>query len=121
MSEDLQFEHPSPALFRATAAGQEVCRVAVAVGDGVWEMYSTVTAPGFEGRGIAGRLVRHVLAQADAAQVRVIPSCWYVDGLMRREPERWEHLRHDTGAPQAVAGESCRIAPAVVAPAGPAS
>jgi predicted GNAT family acetyltransferase len=117
MSEDLQFDRPSPSLYLATIDGREVCRVAVAVGDGVWELFSTVTAAGFEGRGIAGRLVRHVLGEAEAAGVGVIPSCWYVDGLMRRDPQRWEHLRHGASAPAAEAGDACRIAPAVLPPA----
>jgi predicted GNAT family acetyltransferase len=114
MADDLQYDRPRDGLFRATREGQEVCRVAVAVDAGVWELYSTVTAPGFEGRGIAGRLVRHVLAEAEAAGVRVIPSCWYVDGLMRRDAPRWDHLRHGAGAPVAAPGDACRVAPAVL-------
>lgn len=114
MSDDLQFDRPRDELFRATRNGQEVCRVAVAVDADVWELFSTVTGPGFEGQGIAGRLVRHVLAEAEAARVRVIPSCWYVDGLMRRDAPRWDHLRHGASPPAAAQGDACRVAPAVL-------
>jgi predicted GNAT family acetyltransferase len=116
VSDELQFDRPHEGLFRAMRAGQEVCRVAVAASGDAWELYSTVTAPAFEGRGIAGRLVRHVLAEAEAAGVRVIPSCWYVDGLMRRDAPRWDHLRHGATTPAAAPGDACRIAPAVLPP-----
>jgi predicted GNAT family acetyltransferase len=116
MSDDLQLTRASTGLFLATRHREEVCRVAVAVSDDVWELYSTVTAPGFEGRGIAGRLVRHVLAEAEAAGVRVIPSCWYVDGLMRRDSPRWDPLRQRARTPAAGPGDACRVAPAVLPP-----
>lgn len=87
-------------------------RVRVAVGEGVWEIYSTVVLPQYEGRGIAAALVRRVLDDADAAHVTVIPSCWYVDGLMRRDAPRYDHLRGQVARTRE--DDSCLIAPVVV-------
>jgi len=100
-------------LFLAALGDREVARASVAVGDGVWEVYSTVTASGYEGRGIASTLVRSVLDAAEEAGVTVIPSCWYVDGLMARSSPRYDHLRAGYRPPDA-SGDACRIAPVVV-------
>ncbi len=98
----------------ATLGDVEVGWASLAVSDGVWEIYRTVTAPAFEGRGIASRLTRFVLDAADEAGVTVIPSCWYVDGLMARSSPRYDHLRVGHHASVAGEGDSCRIAPAVL-------
>ena len=112
---DVVVHRASPTLFLATRDDLEVCRASIAVGEGVWEFYSTVTAPGYEGRGIASQLVRYALAAADEAGVTVIPSCWYVDGLMHRHSPQYDHLRAGHRVPDAQAGDACRIAPAVIA------
>ena len=106
----------SESLFLATLGDREVARASIAVGDGVWEIYSTVTASGYEGRGIASTLVRSVLDAAEEAGVTVVPSCWYVDGLMTRSSPRYDHLRAENRPPPAAAGDACRIAPVVVPP-----
>lgn len=111
---DLRLQRVSDTLFTATEAGVEVARASVAIGDGVWEIYSTVTAPQHQGRGIARALVQFTLDAADRAGVRVIPSCWYVDGLMQRLAPRYDHLRVGFEAPPAQPGDACRIAPAVL-------
>lgn len=111
---ELVLRRDSATQYTASLGGRVVGNVQIAVGHGVWEIYRTVVDPAFERRGIASRLVRFALADAEAAGVRVIPSCWYVEGLMQRHPE-FAHLR--VGAPRP-AGEdpSCRIAPSVVTP-----
>lgn len=110
----LRLERVSDTLFTATLAGVEVGRASVAIGDGVWEFYTTVTASQYQGRGIAAELVRFALDAAEEAGVRVIPSCWYVDGLMQRMSPRYDHLRIGHVASTSAPGDSCRIAPAVV-------
>lgn len=107
-------ERVNESLFTATYDGVEVGRASVAIGRGVWEFYSTVTAPEYQGRGIAARLVEYALDAAEEAGVRVIPSCWYVDGLMRRLAPRYDHLRVGHPTPETQAGDACRIAPVVV-------
>jgi predicted GNAT family acetyltransferase len=98
----------------ATLDDIEVGWVSLAVSDSVWEIYRTVTSPAFEGRGIASRLTRFVLDAADEADVTVIPSCWYVDGLMTRSSPRYDHLRAGHHPAPAGEGDACRIAPAVL-------
>ena len=111
----IQLRRDSDTLFRAVLAEREVCRVALAVGDGVWEIYSTVVDPAHEGRGIASRLVRFVLDAAEESGVRVIPSCWFVDGWMQRHSPRYDHLRHGARVPEVAAEDpACRIAPTVL-------
>lgn len=103
-------------LYVATIDGHEVGRVRVAVADGVWEVYSTHVLESHEGRGIASRMVSAVLDRADAAGVRVIPSCWFVDGFMDRRSPQYDHLRVRGSGTDPAADPSCRIAPAVVRP-----
>lgn len=116
MGDDLVLRRADDALFTATLDGREVGRASIAVGHGVWEAYSTVTAPGFEGRGIASRLVGFMLDAATEAGVRVIPSCWYVDGWMQRHAPHYDHLRTGHSVPQVGSADdpACRIAPAVL-------
>lgn len=115
MSEpSLALSRASESLFVAKLGDVEVGRTLIAADQGVWEIYRTVTTPGFEGRGIASQLVRFTLAAAEEAGVTVIPSCWYVDGLMKRYSPRYDHLRAGHEAPAAEEGDSCRIAPAVL-------
>ena len=104
----------NPTLFTATLDGVQVCRVAVAEGAGVWEIYSTVTTPGYEGRGFAAQLVGFTLDAAQDAGVSVIPSCWYVDGFMARHADRYDHLRVGHSVPPAPEADACRVAPVVL-------
>jgi hypothetical protein len=121
VTDELALRRVSDTLFTATAGDVQVARCSVALGDGVWEVYSTVTTPGHERRGYASRLVEFVLQAADAAGVVVIPSCWYVDGWMQRHSPRFDHLRSGHVVDQAGSDEDpqCRIAP-VVLPTTPA-
>ena len=111
---ELAIRRVSDTSFVATLGEVEVGWASLAVSERVWEIYRTVTAPAYEGQGIASRLTRFVLDAADAAGVTVIPSCWYVDGLMARSSPRYDHLRAGRPAPPAGEGDSCRIAPAVL-------
>ena len=120
---ELQVRRVDPRLFTASLDGIEVARARVAPGDGVWEVYSTVVQPEHEGQGIAAQLIGFVLDSAEAAGVRVIPSCWYVDRFMTRASPRYDHLRLGAAAAGSAPGEACLIAPVVVghdgdAPAG---
>ena len=90
---ELAIRRVSEISYVATLGDVEVGWASLAVSEGVWEIYRTVTAPAFEGQGIASRLTRFVLDAADEAGVTVIPSCWYVDGLMARSSPRYDHLR----------------------------
>ncbi|MGB8021585.1 MAG: GNAT family N-acetyltransferase [Candidatus Nanopelagicales bacterium] len=115
---ELTLARVSPALYTASVDGVIVGRANIAVGNGAWEFYSVRVDPDFEGRGIASRLVRFALADAGAAGVRVIPTCWYVNGFLRRHAAEFAHLRHAWSADSAAAPDqsSCQIAPSVVRP-----
>lgn len=115
---ELTLARVSPALYTAAVDGVVVGRAHIAVGDGVWEFYSVRVDPDFEGRGIASRLVRFALADADAAGVEVIATCWYVNGFLHRHAAEFAHLRHGGSARSAHATDqsSCQIAPSVVRP-----
>ncbi len=54
----------------------------------------TEVPPALEGRGIGSRLARAALDWAAAQGYRVIPTCWFVAGYIRRHPE-YQHLLAD--------------------------
>lgn len=51
----------------------------------------TIVPPALEGRGIAGRLIRHGLSEARARGLRVVPQCPFVAAYIRKHPE-WADL-----------------------------
>ncbi len=61
------------------------------VGD-VLVLHHTEVPPALQGRGLAGELVRAVLAWARAQGLRVRPTCSYVSAYMRRHPETQDLL-----------------------------
>lgn len=103
------------AVVTASVDGAVVGRALIAKGEGVWEIYSVRVDPDFQGRGIASQLARFALADAEAAGVQVIPTCWYVDGFLRRHAVEFGHLRHSEPADSG-GGISCQIAPSIVRP-----
>lgn len=104
--------------FSAVAGEREIGSARIAIGDGVWEAYSTRVDSAFEGHGVGSRLARALLDAAKAEGVRVIPSCWFIDGFIDRHAEEFGMLRADAApAPVGSADDpSCRIAPSVVKP-----
>ncbi len=72
--------------FEATLDG-ELARADYKMDGNVMRMVHTEVPPGWEGRGIAGALVRAALAHARAAGLTVLPRCSYVRVYMRRHPE----------------------------------
>lgn len=50
-------------------------------------MPHTVTAAPFRGRGLAERVVRAALDDARAAGRTVVPTCWFVAGVIDANPE----------------------------------
>ncbi len=102
--------------YSAVLAGHVVGQVRLSAGSGIWEIYRTAVEPAYEGHGIGSRMMRRVLADAEAEGVRVVPSCWFVSGWMQRHPE-YEHLR--TNHADVPDDPACRIGPAVVPHAEP--
>ncbi len=115
--EGLTLRRQSPTMFCAAVDATDVGWLRLAAADGVWEMFSTSVEPAWEGRGIAGALVRFALDAAEAEEVTVIPSCWYVDVVMTRDSPRYDHLRSGRSVPDPEADptrDACRVAPAVL-------
>ncbi|WP_230292043.1 GNAT family N-acetyltransferase [Croceicoccus sp. Ery5] len=52
----------------------------------------TLVPPEIGGRGIAGRLVDALIADARSEGFRIVPQCSYVEAAFRRHPE-WSDLR----------------------------
>lgn len=52
----------------------------------------TLVPPAIGGRGVAGKLVETLMADARAEGFRVDPQCSYVDAAFRKHPE-WADLR----------------------------
>jgi len=112
---ELELHRPSETLFTASSDGVVVGRASVAIGEGAWEFYSTSVDPAHEGHGIASRLVRFALDAAAEAGVRVIPTCWYVDGWIDRHPQYAPLREASAGSPTGSAEDpQCRVAPRVL-------
>ena len=60
--------------------------------DGARVAEHTLVPPEIGGRGVAGRLVEALIADARELGFRVVPACSYVAAQFKRHPE-WESLR----------------------------
>ncbi len=58
----------------------------------------TEVDPGFEGRGLAGRLARYSLDDARKRQLAVLPFCPYVQSWIKRHPEYADLVPQDRRA-----------------------
>ncbi len=69
-------------------AGDELAGIAVyEPRDGALVITHTLVLPGWEGRGVGGRLARGALDDARARGVAVVPVCPYIAAWIRRHPE----------------------------------
>lgn len=85
--EPLDIRHvPSAHRFEAALDGQ-IARVEYQQAGKVLRLYHTEVPPAFEGRGIAGQLVRAALAYAEREGLKVEAACSYVRSYMQRHPE----------------------------------
>ena len=55
--------------------------------DATVEYHHTYSPPELRGGGVAGKVVRAALEWARSQNLRVIPTCPYVAGFVRRHPE----------------------------------
>ena len=53
----------------------------------VVDFQSTFVVPASRGQGVGEKLVREALEWARSEGLTVIPSCWFVDTVVRRHPE----------------------------------
>ncbi|MDA9913231.1 N-acetyltransferase [Candidatus Nanopelagicales bacterium] len=52
-----------------------------------WVVYSTSVSPVFEGRGVGSALTLTAVEAAQAQQIKIVPTCWFVAGWLDRHPE----------------------------------
>jgi predicted GNAT family acetyltransferase len=72
--------------------GDDVAHADYLLRGGVMRMHHTFVPRSFEGRGIAGALVRAALAHARENGLRVAPDCPYVLSYMRRHADTHDLL-----------------------------
>lgn len=73
--------------FEAQVEGQVAGFVTYVHTDGVFDLQHTIVEKAFEGRGIAGGLVRHVLDGIRQSGEKVIPTCPYVKSWIEKHPD----------------------------------
>ncbi|MBX3486191.1 GNAT family N-acetyltransferase [Phenylobacterium sp.] len=54
---------------------------------GVIELPHTVVPPAFEGKGVASALARHAFAYAREKGLKVVPTCEFMAGWVKKHPE----------------------------------
>ncbi|WP_375388598.1 GNAT family N-acetyltransferase [uncultured Amnibacterium sp.] len=68
--------------------GEVVTSLDYAVAGTVISMTRTFTNPPFRGRGYAGEITAHAVAEAEAAGRTIRPTCWYVAQWFDEHPDR---------------------------------
>jgi len=66
----------SPAYLRYTKNGESEV-----------DLFTTVVPSSMEGKGVAKLLVRAAIDFARDSNLSVVPTCWYVDGYLKRHPQ----------------------------------
>jgi predicted GNAT family acetyltransferase len=84
--------------YEAYVANQLVARAVYRRDDGRLVFTHTEVADAFEGRGVAGRLVRGALDDARYHDFAVRPECPFVAGWIARHPEYSDLVRPDDAA-----------------------
>jgi predicted GNAT family acetyltransferase len=80
-----------------TRLGDDVAFAEYRLQPGKLVLPHTVVPPAFEGRGVASALARHAFGYARAKGLKVIPTCPFMAGWVKKHPEV-----HD------IIDESCR-------------
>lgn len=73
--------------YEATRDGMSLGFLKYAHREGYIDAYQTLVDPALRGHGIAGQLVQALVDDAIADQVRILPTCSYVDHWLRERPE----------------------------------
>ena len=80
-------DHPDRSRFEITYDGTLAGFAEYVLSDGAIELTHTVVKDEFEGKGIGGTLVKHALDEARARDLRVTPSCPFVQSYIERHPD----------------------------------
>jgi uncharacterized protein len=85
---DIEVTHePSRRRFVARVGEHESQLSYVPTDEGVVDFRSTFVHPSARGKGVGEKIVQKALEWARSEGLRVIPSCWFVDTVVRRHPE----------------------------------
>lgn len=79
--------HPERSRFEIAIDGELAGYAEYADRSGVRDFNHTLTLPQFRGRGLAAEVVRHALDATRAEQLKVVPTCWFVDEFIAGNPE----------------------------------
>jgi len=88
-------DHPTHGEYRAKVEGFEQTGVLTYKkrdGGSVLAADHTIVPTELRGQGIAGELVRALIADARKESTKIVPLCSYVEAAFRRHPE-WSDLR----------------------------
>ncbi|MTD15700.1 N-acetyltransferase [Nakamurella sp. YIM 132087] len=67
--------------------GRQIAELDYTALPGIWDLTHTYSDPGYRGTGLASVLVTHVMDQARAAGVTIVPSCPYIPVWLSRHPD----------------------------------
>src|SRR4051812_9009324 len=85
---DVEVVHePTRGRFVARADDKESQLIYRRLDDSVVDFRSTFVDPALRGKGVGDKLVCHALDWARDEGLKVVPSCWFVDTVVRRHPE----------------------------------
>lgn len=84
---DIPVTHDAVAHRFKAIVDQHESHVEYALRDSVMDILHTVVPPEVGGRGIAGQLTVAALEYARAHGLKVLPSCPYAAGYLKRHPE----------------------------------
>ena len=89
---DITVSHDAARHRFETEVDGHVGYVEYSLGGGVMSIDHTIVPPAIGGRGIAGQLVKALVADAREQGFHVIPQCSYVVAQFQRHPE-WADLK----------------------------
>jgi uncharacterized protein len=91
-------DDPAASRYELRVDGELAGYINYHIRDETISLIHTEVDPGFEGRGIAGRLARYSLDDARKRQLAVLPFCPYVLSWIKRHPEYADLVPEDRRA-----------------------
>lgn len=80
--------HPERHRYELEIDGRKAAEIVYHMhGAGAIDLEHTVVQPGFEGRGLAGKIATFALEDARSRGLKVITTCSYIQGFLRKHPE----------------------------------
>ena len=81
-------DNPQARRYELALGGRTVAHVDYRMrGEGTIDLIHTEVAPGHEGQGLASRIAQFALDDARSRGLKVVASCSYIAGYVRKHPE----------------------------------